>query len=337
VVAHNLSTLAAAMSTSAPAALLLPVLKVRPAEITYPTGNKNFAVLQAFPAALTAEEADPFLMCDHFGPTPSDGAAKHADDFPVNWHPHRGMDICTYMTAGVGRHADSLGNRELFETPGLQFCSVGSGIEHAEAGGTPAGGVTEGWQLWVNVPSARKMDAPRYGIAGPELLPVVPLGAGGATARVVSGALDGAAPGPFVTVQPLLILDVALPAGSAEAALTLAPFLDNAIVHVYRGAADVNGVAVDEGGVVLLDARAAGARGVALRARGGAAAAAMVFCGQRLNQPIAWRGPFVMTTAAEINATIAEYQRGAFPPVRVPWDYRRLAAFPAAHPARARA
>ena len=60
-----------------------------------PAGNKAFAVLQAFPAAITAEEADPFLMCDHFGPTPSTGLAKHADEFPVGWHPHRGMDICT--------------------------------------------------------------------------------------------------------------------------------------------------------------------------------------------------------------------------------------------------
>lgn len=61
----------------------------------------------------------------------------------------------------------------------------------------------------------------------------------------------------------------------------------------------------------------------------------MVFCGARLGQPIAWRGPFVMTTDAEIRATLAEYQRGAFPPKRAAWDYKKLAAFPADHPARA--
>lgn len=36
-------------------------------------------------------------------------------------------------------------------------------------------------------------------------------------------------------------------------------------------------------------------------------------------------------------ATIREYQSGAFPPKRVPWDYKRLDAFPADHPARAAA
>ena len=42
------------------------------------------------------------------------------------------MDICTYLIKGIGRHADSLGNRESFKSPGIQWCSVGSGIEHAE-------------------------------------------------------------------------------------------------------------------------------------------------------------------------------------------------------------
>jgi redox-sensitive bicupin YhaK (pirin superfamily) len=36
----------------------------------------------------------------------------------VGWHPHRGMDIMTYLVEGVGRHADSLGNRGEFVSPG---------------------------------------------------------------------------------------------------------------------------------------------------------------------------------------------------------------------------
>jgi hypothetical protein len=33
--------------------------------------------------------------------------------------------------------------------------------------------------------------------------------------------------------------------------------------------------------------------------------------------------------------TIREYQRGAFPPKRVAWDFQRIDAFPAGHPSRA--
>jgi redox-sensitive bicupin YhaK (pirin superfamily) len=83
--------------------------------------------------AFTTEETDPFLMCDFFGPARM-AKASNADDFPIGWHPHRGMDIATYMKTGVGRHADSMGNRGTFTTPGMQWISVGSGIEHAEGG-----------------------------------------------------------------------------------------------------------------------------------------------------------------------------------------------------------
>ena len=134
------------------------LLKVVGARKTYPTGDPSFAVQQPFPASLTTEEVDPFLMCDFFGPALSDGVATDPDEFPVDWHPHRGFDIATYMIEGRGRHADSMGNRETFEAPGMQWASVGSGIEHAEGGGTPAGMRTTGFQLWINVPSSRKND-----------------------------------------------------------------------------------------------------------------------------------------------------------------------------------
>jgi hypothetical protein len=42
------------------------VLKSLSAVTTYPTGDKSFAVQQGFPQPISAEEADPFLMCDHF-------------------------------------------------------------------------------------------------------------------------------------------------------------------------------------------------------------------------------------------------------------------------------
>lgn len=39
----------------------------------------------------------------------------------------------------------------------MQWVSAGSGIEHAEGGGTPAGEADLGFQIWVNVPSKRKV------------------------------------------------------------------------------------------------------------------------------------------------------------------------------------
>jgi redox-sensitive bicupin YhaK (pirin superfamily) len=41
-----------------------------------------------------------------------------------------------------------MGNRGTFSSPGIQWISAGSGIEHAEAGGTPAGENMTGFQIW---------------------------------------------------------------------------------------------------------------------------------------------------------------------------------------------
>jgi len=89
------------------------VLSFNKAQVTFPTGDPSFSVMQSFPAVVSAEDADPFLMCDHFGPTLSTGKETDPDKFPINWHPHRGIDLLTYMTQGVGRHADSLGTVHL--------------------------------------------------------------------------------------------------------------------------------------------------------------------------------------------------------------------------------
>ena len=63
----------------------------------------------------------PIHSCVH---GPSSAMASRAfgeDEFPVAWHPHRGMDILTYIVQGQGRHADSLGNRSTFDSPGMQW------------------------------------------------------------------------------------------------------------------------------------------------------------------------------------------------------------------------
>jgi redox-sensitive bicupin YhaK (pirin superfamily) len=97
---------------------LMAVQRVAPHGVTHPFRDER-SVHQAFPAAIRKEQADPFLMCDYFDANESTGKASHEDEFPVNWHPR----------SGTGRHADSLGNRETYETPGMQWMSTGSGVE----------------------------------------------------------------------------------------------------------------------------------------------------------------------------------------------------------------
>lgn len=174
------------------------------------------------------------------------------------------------------------------------------------------------------------MDDPRYGTVAPDQLPTVALGPG-VSARLLAGPLGGAV-GPFQTVQPVQLVHFSLEP-SATVTHAVPAGMDNAIVYTFTGSAEVSGAPLPLHTAARLDASDACVRELTLSA-GAHGADVMLFAGKRLDQPIAWHGPFVMTTQEEIAKTIGEMRAGRFPPKRVPWDYRKLAAFPADHPAR---
>lgn len=294
--------------------------------ITRPFGDSR-TVNQAFPAAIPSEHSDPFLMCDYFESVQSTNKAEHADDFPVNWHPHRGMDIASYLRTGTGRHGDSLGNRETFDSPGMQWMSVGSGVEHAEGGANDVGTRVQGFQIWINVPSERKMDDPRYGTVPNKDLPSVALKDGAGTARILAGDALGVR-GPFETVQDVQMIDFRLEKGSSFE-FNIQKGLDTAMLYVYEGGLkSVNGKnEIQEGSVILFDATSDEHRGFIIQTQD-YNSGVMLFAGKKLKEPIAWHGPIVMNTQEQIRETMKEISFGAFPPKRVDWDYKRISAFP---------
>jgi redox-sensitive bicupin YhaK (pirin superfamily) len=205
---------------------------------------------------------------------------------------------------------------------------VGSGIEHAEGGGTPKGMNTTGFQIWINVPSSEKMKDPRYGTEPPENLPVVEPYAG-VFARVLAGEYNGLT-GPFKTVQDVQMIDFKL-APRARHTHELPAALDNCLIYVADGSVETSSssTVADKNSVLHLDASGA-ARTFDLSA-GPAGASLMLFAGKRIKEPIAWHGPFVMNTQKEIDATLRESRAGKFPPKRVSWDYKKIETFPKSH------
>jgi len=319
--------------------MLMAIKKIAKEGITHPFGDHR-SVKQAFPAAIESKESDPFLMCDYFDMPNEGGKAEHEDDFPIGWHPHRGFDIASYIKTGVGRHGDSMGNRETFETPGMQWMSTGSGVEHAEGGANEKGEVSQGFQIWINVPAKNKMDDPDYGTVPNKEMPIVDsIGgkkAGSSRARILAGDAFGGITGPFRTKAKIQMVDMELDENDTVE-FEVGDGLDTAILYVYEGALEeINGRSsnddeglLDMGAIVLLDANSPDRRKVSLTTGTNRKAGVMLFAGKKLKEPIAWHGPIVMNTQEQIYDTFMEMRMGNFPPKRVDWDYKEWKARPA--------
>ena len=67
-------------------------------------------------------------------------------------HPHRDMEIITYVRQGAITHQDSMGNTGRTEAGDVQVMSAGSGVRHAEYNLEPE--ATRIFQIWIQPRSA---------------------------------------------------------------------------------------------------------------------------------------------------------------------------------------
>jgi len=242
---------------------------------------------------------DPFLMLDFFD-TPN--ASDYLAGFPE--HPHRGFETVTYMLNGRMRHRDNHGGEGVIEPGGVQWMTAGRGVVHSEMP-EQTEGLMRGFQLWVNLPARLKMTAPAYQEHGAERMPVEEREAG-VRVKVIAGQTSLGTRGPISAeaTQPIYF-DIELPQG---AEFTEPVAADRAVfVVVHAGQVDVAGQVIEAVGLSQLGAGDT----VRLRAVGGPARALLI-AGKPLNEAVAWYGPFVMNTHAEIVQAIEDYQAGRF-------------------------
>src|SRR3954447_11776824 len=173
------------------------------------------------------KEYDPFLLFDDFR---HENPADYLAGFP--WHPHRGIETITYVLSGTVLHGDSLGNTGTLGAGDVQWMTAGSGILHQEMPKGDAAGRMHGFQLWANLPAARKMTAPRYQEVKAAEIPEAGDDAG-TTARVVCGTFGGkTGPVEGIAADPVYI-DVTVPPGRR---VTLPVETDrHAFAYVFAG------------------------------------------------------------------------------------------------------
>jgi redox-sensitive bicupin YhaK (pirin superfamily) len=262
----------------------------------------------------STNEFDPFLLFDDFR---NDNPADYLAGFP--WHPHRGIETITYVLTGTVEHGDSLGNRGSLGAGDIQWMTAGSGILHQEMPKGDQQGRMHGFQLWANLPSSLKMTKPRYqdvpGTAVPEVTED-----DGTMVRVVcgefwgkKGPIEGVAADPRyldISVPPRTRRVIPVESSRHAFAYVFAgsgTFRDASAPQAVRnelkdGEYDMGNrslVLFDSGDEIVVESGDEGIR-------------FLLVSGQPIEEPVAWYGPIVMNTQAELRDAMRELQLGTF-------------------------
>ncbi len=265
-------------------------------------------------------EFDPFLLLDDFR---NDRPDDYRAGFP--WHPHRGIETITYVLAGEVDHGDSLGNQGKLGAGDVQWMTAGSGIMHQEMPKGDAQGRMHGFQLWANLPSSLKMTKPRYQDIPAAVIPEV-VDDDGTIVRIVCGDFNGKrGPVDGVASEPRY-LDVWVPPGKRKT-LPVETYR-HAFAYIFEGSGSFRsaskpfGVLTEKDGadgetlvreqtgnrsLVVFDSGdevtvQAGEQGIRF----------LLVSGRPLKEPVAWYGPIVMNTQAELQQAVTELRNGSF-------------------------
>jgi redox-sensitive bicupin YhaK (pirin superfamily) len=166
------------------------------------------------------------------------------------------------------------------------------------------GGPLEILQLWVNLPPALKMTAPRYTGLQRDAIPVVESDGGKVRLQLASGAYGGVG-GPFQSLTGLFLGMVEMRAG---ARLRLDGLLErNVFLYVVRGVINIAPDTISAFHLCEFDPE-----GDELEIIAEHDSVLLLGHGEPIREPVVSHGPFVMNTREEINEAIRDYQAGRF-------------------------
>ncbi len=298
------------------------------------------------PLGFIWEMRDPFLFCVHhldyypkgnseLGPdvslsgrnlgqdfSPKDGwrmyHGQRIPGFPA--HPHRGFETITIVLKGFVDHSDSHGAAGRYGEGDVQWMTAGAGLQHAEMFpllNRDSDNTLELFQIWLNLPKARKFAKPFYKMLWAEEIPTVKesdLAGNQIEITLIAGTLDGlSAPPPAPdswaadpaneTAIWLIKMDRGaqwtIPAASAEANRTL---------YFYQGKGlRAAGVEIEPYHSVDLLAE----EPVILQ-NGNEEARLLLLQSRPILEPVVQHGPFVMNVPGEIHQAIVDYRRTEF-------------------------
>jgi redox-sensitive bicupin YhaK (pirin superfamily) len=203
--------------------------------------------------------------------------------------------------------------------------TAGSGILHQEMPRGNANGQMHGFQLWANLPGSMKMTTPRYqDVEGKEIPTVVD--DDGTSVRVIIGDFWGKkGPVDGIAADPQY-LDISVPAGVRKTFKV--DTYRRAFAYVFAGAGYFSDASAPSG--ILLEKEIMGEEvnirdmsgnrtlirfgtgdEVSVQA-GDQGIRFLLISGAPIEEPVAWHGPIVMNTKAEIQTAIRDLNNGTF-------------------------
>lgn len=263
---------------------------------------------------------DPFLLFDDFR---NNEPSQFQAGFP--WHPHRGIETITYVLSGSVEHGDSLGNTGVLGAGDVQWMTAGSGIMHQEMPQGNSQGQMHGFQLWANLPRDLKMTQPRYQDVEAKEIPVFEED-DGTRVKVIVGSFWGkTGPVDGIAADPQY-LDIFVPAGVKKTFPV--DLYRKAFAYVFEGAGMFRDASDPQG--VLLEKEVRGEEvnirdlsgnrtliqfdtGDEVTVQAGEEGIRfLLVSGRPIEEPVAWHGPIVMNTPAEIQQAMRDLNNGTF-------------------------
>ncbi|MCZ6648857.1 MAG: pirin family protein [Thaumarchaeota archaeon] len=244
-------------------------------------------------------QLDPFLLLDDFR---SNNPSDYLAGFP--WHPHRGIETVTYIIEGVVEHGDSMGNTGKIHSGDIQWMTAGSGIIHQEMP-KQIDGTMQGFQLWVNLPSAKKMIQPRYRDVTERMIPEVKVSKG-VRVKVIAGTLDGLEGPTKDLIVDSEYLDVKMDPRTEFVHSTKKGY--KVFAYIFEGKGFFTpGKETGTQNVILFE------DGEKVKIRSGEEGMRfLLISGKPIGEPVSWHGPIVMNRQSELIQAYQEMEEGTF-------------------------